>query len=151
LEGDVLHRLQQQRVEVEHAELAQAHPGLALAQALERADVHEDRLRALELDVVGRRVLQDQVVLQRGEQQVELEQRGVLEHRERPLVGIRDERNPLVAQHAGRLVDEQRAIDRAVLDLLGRDDARVVEQAGLAQRLEVGQAVRRQRAVDPVA
>jgi hypothetical protein len=150
LEGHVLERLEQQRIEVEHAELAVADPGLALPQALERADVHEHRPGALELHVVGRGVLQHEVVAERFEQQVELQQRGVLEHRERPLVGIRDERDALVAKHAGRLVHQQRAIDVAVLDQLGADDASVVEQPRGLERLEVAQPIRGQRAIDLV-
>ena len=58
LEGDLLVGLEQQRVEVEHAELPVAGPRLSLPQRLEGADVDEDRLRAAELDVVGGRVLQ---------------------------------------------------------------------------------------------
>ena len=96
--GTPFSRLEQQRIEVEHAELAVADPRLALAQPLERADVDEHRPRALELHVVGRGVLEDQVVLERRQQQVELQQRGVPQHRERPLVRVRDERDALVAQ-----------------------------------------------------
>jgi hypothetical protein len=151
VEGHALHRLEHQRVQVEHAELAVADPGLALAQALERADVDEHRAGAAELHVVRRRVLQDHVLLQRRQQQVELAQRRVLEHREGPLVRVRDERDALVAQDAGGLVDEHAAIDGSVLDLLGAHDPLVVEQAGAAQRHEVGQTVRRERAVDVVA
>jgi hypothetical protein len=147
VERHALHRLQQQRIQVEHAELAVADPGLALAVALERADVDEHRPRALELHVVGRGVLEHEVVLERGEQQVELDQRGVFQHRECPLVGIRDERDALVAQQPGRLVDEQSLAGGAaacggLLDQLGADDALVVEQAGGGQRLEVAQPVR---------
>ncbi len=107
VERHALRRLEQQRIQVEHAELAVADPRLALADPLERADVHERRARALELDVVGRRVLQHHVVLERRQQQVELQQRGVLQHREGPLVRVRDERDALVAQDRGGLVHEQ--------------------------------------------
>ncbi len=151
LEGDALRRLQQQRIEVEHAELAVADPGLALADALERADVDEDRPGALELHVVRRRVLEDEVVVERVEQQVELQQRGVLQHREGPLVRIRDERDALVAQHGRGLVDEQPPERRHVLDELGRHDPLVVEQPARPQGLEVAQAVGRERAIDLVA
>src|SRR5439155_11650839 len=59
-EVDALVRLEQQRVQVEHAELPVARPWLAGAQPLERADVDEHRLRAAPLDVVRRRILEDQ-------------------------------------------------------------------------------------------
>ena len=148
VERHVLHRLEQQRIQVEHAELAVADPRLALAQALERADVHEHRARAAELDVVGRGVLQDHVALERREQQVELHERGVLQHRERPLVRVRHERDPLVPEHAGGLVDEQPAQRLGVLGALGAHEPLVVEQARVGQRLEVAQAVGRECAVD---
>ena len=145
VEGHLPHRLQQQRIEVEHAELAVAHPGLALAKPLVGADVHEHRPRPLELHVVRGGVLEDQVVLERGQQQVELHERGVLEHREGPLVGVGDEGDPLVAQHAGGLV-HQEALDGAepVGSALGRHQALVLEQAGGLERLEVGQPVGRE-------
>ena len=134
LERNALRRLQEQRIQVEHAELAIADPRLALAQALERADVDEHRPGALELDVVGRRVLEDEIVVERVQQQVELQERGVLQHREGPLVRIRDERDALVPQHGGGLVHEQ-PLERAhVLNPLGRDHAPVVEQAARLDR-----------------
>ena len=58
LERDALVGLEQQRVQEEHAELAVAEPGLALARTLERADVDEHRPRAPPLHVVGSRVLE---------------------------------------------------------------------------------------------
>ena len=156
MEGHVLHGLQQQRVEVEHAELAVADPRLALADALERPHVDEHRPRPLELHVVGRGVLQHEVVLERREQQVELDQRRVLQHREGPLVRVRDERDALVAQDRGGLVDEQALAggaptSGAVPEQLGRHHARVVEQAGRLHGLEVAQAVRREGSKDLVA
>ena len=151
LEGHVLRRLEQERIEVEHAELPVADPRLALAHALERADVHEGRPRALELHVVRRRVLQDHVVVERREQQVELEERRVLQHREGPLVWVRDERDPLVAKHGRGLVHEQVTRRGHAVRALRPDHALVVEQAGGLERLEVGQAVGRERAEDVVA
>ena len=88
LERDVAVRLDHERVERLHAELAVAGPRLALAQALERADVDEHGRGALELNGVGGRVLEDQTLVEPREQQVELEQGGVAQHPERPLVGI---------------------------------------------------------------
>ena len=151
VEGHALRRLEQQRVEVEHAELPVAHPRLALANALEGAHVHEGGERALELHVVGRGVLQDHVVLEGGQQQVELQERRVLQHRERPLVRIRDERDALVAEHGGRLVHEQVAQRCNIACTLGAHDPLVVEEAAGLQRLEVGQPVSGERAVDVVA
>src|SRR5436190_9728993 len=90
LERHLFPGLQQQRVEEEHAELAVAGPGLALAELLEGADIDEQRLRPAELDVVGRRVLEDQALLDCPPEQLELQQRGVPQHREGPLVRIRD-------------------------------------------------------------
>ena len=148
MERHVLRRLEQQRIQVEHAELAVAHPGLALAQPLVRADVHEHRARAAELDVVGRGVLQDHALLERREEQVQLDERGVLEHRERPLVGVRHERDALVPEHRRRLVHQQPAQRLGALRALGANEPLVVEQAGLDQRLEVAQAVGREGAVD---
>ena len=101
LEGDVLVRLEQERIEREHAELAIAGPGLALAQALERADVHEDRLRPAPLHVVGRGVLEDEALVERREEQVELEESSVPQHSERPLVRVGDDRDALVAKDGG--------------------------------------------------
>jgi hypothetical protein len=146
LEGNVLHRLQQQRIQVEHAELPVAHPRLALAEPLEGAHVHERRARALELDVVGRRVLQHHVVLERREQEVELQQRGVLQHRERPLVRVRDERDPLVPEDRGGLVDEEAGRVGAAVGPLGGHHPLAVEQAGGLEGLEVAQPVGRERA-----
>ena len=97
LVGDPAEGAQHERVEVEHAELAVADPRLAGPQRLEGADVDERRPRAAELHVVGRGVLQDQVARQGGLQQLELQERRVLEHPEGPLVGVRDERDRLVA------------------------------------------------------
>jgi hypothetical protein len=107
--------LQHERIEEERAELAVARPRLALAQPLERADVDEDRLAATPLNVVGRPVLEHEPLGQRLVEQVQLEQGRVAQHLERPLVRVRDERQPLVAEHAW-------------LDLLGRDDAPVVQR-----------------------
>ena len=96
----VLVGLQHQRIEEEHAELPVARPRLVRAQALERADVDEHRRRAPPLHVVGGGVLERQVRPQRAPVEVELQQRGVLEHRERPLVRVGEEGHPLVAQRA---------------------------------------------------
>src|SRR5919108_1351195 len=98
LEGHVLPGLEEERVEEEHAELPVAGPGLALTEPLERADVDEDRLRAAELDVVGRGVLEDQAGADRAPHEVELEQRRVAEHPEGPLVGVGDDGDDVVLE-----------------------------------------------------
>ena len=101
--GQVLVGLQHERIEEEHAELPVARPRLVRAQALERADVDEHRRGAPPLDVVRGGVLQRQVGAQRAAVEVQLQQRRVLEHRERPLVRVGEERHALVAQRARRL------------------------------------------------
>ena len=123
----VLVGLQHQRIEEQHAELPVAGPRLVGPEALERADVDEHRPRAAPLDVVGRCVLERKVRPQRAPVELELEQRGVLEHRERPLVGIGDERHALVPQHARGCAREQvgMAVERR---RLRRHDAALVHQ-----------------------
>ena len=105
-----------QRVEDEHAELPVAGPGLALAEPLEGADVDEHRLGAAPLDVVGRRVLEHEPLVERAEEEVELEQRRVLEHPERPLVRVRDDRDALVPEDAPRR-SRRRKLVRQVVEL----------------------------------
>ena len=127
--------LQHQRIEEERAELAVAGPGFALAQPLEGADVHEHGLRAAPLDVVRRAVLEHEPLGQRLVEQRELQQRRVAQHLERPLVRVRDERQPFVPQQAR-------------LELLGRDDAPVLErppeEARALERVPVLPRARRQ-------
>ena len=69
-------------------ELPVADPGLALGVVAEGERVDEDRASVLELDVVGRRVAQRHVELERASLDAECQQRGVLELAEAPLVGI---------------------------------------------------------------
>ena len=126
LERHVLPGLQEQRVEEEHAELAVAGPGLALAELLEGADVDEQRLRPAELDVVGRRVLEDQALLDRPPEQLELQQRGVPQHREGPLVRIRDERDDVVLKH--RRDAPVQCLGHVRLDFAGADNAELVQE-----------------------
>ena len=56
-----------------------------------------------------------------------------------------------MAEHRGRLVHEQVAQRCNVACTLGAHDALVVEQAAGLERLEVAQAIGRERAVDLVA
>src|SRR5207248_3159833 len=106
LEGHVLPGLEEERVEAEHAELPVARPRLALAQPLERADVDEDRPGAAELDVVGRRVLEDQAGADRATHELELEEGSVAQHPERPLVRVGDDRDDVVLEHGRDLAVE---------------------------------------------
>ena len=98
LEGDAAVRLQHQRVEELHAELPVSEPRLSSARTFEGSDVDEDRPHALPLHVVGGRVLDRQPFVERRTHEPKLQQRGVLKHREGPLVRIRDERDPLATQ-----------------------------------------------------
>ena len=149
LERHALPRLEQERVEEEHAELPVAGPGLALSKLLEAADVDEHRLRALELDVVWARVLQNQPLLDRASQQLELQQRGVAQHREGPLVGIRDERDAVVLEHRSDATVER--FRHVGLDLAGADDLGVqfLQEPGGRERAPVGEAPLTEQAEDP--
>src|SRR6266545_312649 len=141
-------RLQEQRVKEEHAELAVAGPRLARPEALERADVDEDGPWATPLDVVRRRVLEDQSFLEAGQYEVQLEQRRVLEHRKGPLVRIRDERHSFVPQQRGPPVPA----GWFRLDQLSRHEVACLGEARVhvarGERLPVVEAVSAQRAQD---
>ena len=153
LEGHALVGLEHQRVEHERAELPVAGPRLALAQALEGADVDEDRLSTPPLHVVRGGVLEDQVLVERAEQELELEQRGVLEHPERPLVRIRDDGDAVVAQDGGDPsgVELRRKAVR-LGEPLGADELPlsdvVAEERRRRERLPVVEAALGQRPVD---
>jgi hypothetical protein len=139
--------LEHQRIQEQHAELAVAGPWLVLPQPLERADVDEHRARPAELHVVGRGVLEREVVREREAAERELEQRRVLEHRERPLVGIGDPRDALVLERAGGGAGGQ--LGQAVeLRRLGGDEPLVGCERRGGQRLPVAPAVVAQGAVD---
>ena len=97
--------LQEERVEEHLTELPVAHPWLALGALVERRDVDEHRRRAFPLEVVGRGVLQPDALIQRGEHEVELQERRVPEHLERPFVRVRHERQLLVFEHARPTAD----------------------------------------------
>ena len=153
LERHVLPGLQQERVEEEHAELSVARPRLAPAQLLERADVDEDRLGAPELHVVRGGVLEDHSRLDRAAHERELEQRRVAEHRERPLVGVGDERDHVVLEHArDPTVDCVRNLGD-VVDLARADEASVLlellEEGRRRERPPVGEPLLAQEPEDP--
>ena len=145
LKGEPLVGLQHERIEKEHAELPVGDPRLAFAQALEGPDVDEHRRRPAPLDVVGRAVLEHQRGGETALEHVELQQRGVAQHPERPLVGVGDERDRGVAQEARPAVAEVlarhlvRLDDRAALGQL-------VEERRRAQRLPVLEAAGAERA-----
>ncbi len=100
LERDAEVRFEHQGVQERLAELPVADPRTTLG-AFERADVDEDRRDALELHVEGVAVLHRDVFLERGEEDLEMHDRRVAEHLERPLVRVRDERDELVLEHRG--------------------------------------------------
>ena len=155
LERDGPVGLEQQRVEEQHAELAVAEPRLAGTGALERADVDEDRARSTPLDVVRRRVLEREARLERLARDPQLQERGVLQHRERPLVGVRHERQALVPQRrhppaagigrADRLERGRRG-RRRLDDVAGFHEPR--EQPALLERGPVRGALLGERADD---
>ena len=101
-------RREQQRAQELVAELAVAVPVGAGDVAFDRQHVDEDRLGAAELDVVGGGVGEAEAVLQQREVQVQLQQGGRPQRRERPLVGIGDERDALVLQEERGALDPER-------------------------------------------
>ena len=99
--GTKLHALvglQHQRIEEQLAELPVSDPGLALRQDFEGGNVDEDRLGAVPLHVVRGGVFQDHSLVQRLAHQLQVQQRGILQHPERPFVGVGNERNSLMLQ-----------------------------------------------------
>ena len=90
--------LEQERIEEQHAKLAVAEPRLPWARPLERADVDEHRARSAPLDVVRRRVLEREARSERLARDPQLQERGVPQHRERPLVWVRHEWQALVPE-----------------------------------------------------
>ena len=96
LKGHVFVGLQKERIEKQLTELAVADPRFAGPQPLERGNIDKDRPAAGPLDVEGRRVFECHVGTQRGVLEFEGQQRGVLQHAERPLVGIGNKGNRLM-------------------------------------------------------
>ena len=73
------------------------------------------------------------LLVERGEGQVELQQGGVAQHAERPLVGIRDDRHALVFQDGGPSLRRCRRRGERVAgsaDLPGRDQEARLGEAG---------------------
>ena len=130
MERHVAVRLQQERIEKRLAELAVAGPGLARDVRRERSDVDEGGTRAAPLDVEGGRVLEGHLFVERRTRHVELEQGGVLEHAERPLVRVRNHGHPFVLEDrhpAGR----ERRQRRGVGDLTRRHQAAIGHEPGV--------------------
>ena len=84
-------RHERQRREEVLAELAVRRPWLGRLGDFEAEAVDEDRPPGVELDVVGARVAQPHSRVERARLDLEGQERGLLELREGPLVGIRDE------------------------------------------------------------
>ena len=145
-EGHVAQRLDVERVEVQLAELAVTGPRFALTDPFERTDVDEHRLGPRELHVVRRRVLGDHPLGERLTGEVELEPGGVTEHLERPLVRVRQHRDPRVAQHRRPPV---RQVGWFREDLGGDDVAPFQcgsEESSRGDGVEVGECLRGQPA-----
>ena len=150
-EIDALVGLHHQGIEEQLAELPVADPRLPPAQQLEGRDVDEDRLRAAPLDVVGGGVLQDHAGAERRLEEIEVQQRGVLQHAEGPFVGIGDERDPGMLEHGGPIAAELRF--EFALGPGGLDDAaqrgQLAKEGSGAQALPVRQRLRADAAKDP--
>ena len=85
----------------------------------ERTDVDERRAWAHPLDVEGGGVLQRHALPERRERHVELQERCVSEHAERPFVGVQGRQTHSVADLLGR---DHMALGRQALEELGRGE-----------------------------
>ena len=128
LEGDVEVRLEEQRIEEGLAELPVAHPWPSRPETLERPDVDEHGRGAAPLHVEGVAVLHGEAVVERGEEDLEVEHRRIAEHLEGPLIGIRDERDALVLEQQCPCADVDRR-QLARFDFSGCHCLAVVDQA----------------------
>ena len=104
LKGHITVGLNEKRVEEHLTELPIADPGLAFGPLVKRGDVDEHRRGAFPLKVVRRGVLQTDAFVEAGQHQVELQQRRVSEHLERPFVRVGHERKLFVLEHASPLL-----------------------------------------------
>ena len=96
MKRDVLVGLQEQRIQKLLAELSVPRPRLTGLIRGEGPQVDEARRGSEPLDVVRRGILERHPVVESRQRDIELEERRILEHSERPLVGIRDERDRFV-------------------------------------------------------
>ena len=116
---------EEQRKQELAGELSVADPRLTWAVGLERADVDEHRPAVDELDVVRGGVLDGQPGGEGALEQVELEDRRVLEHGEGPLVWVADEGEQRVLQGGGvprgRVGDLDRSDESAVVDRCAKE------------------------------
>ena len=92
------------------AKLTICDPGFALRRKIKRERIDENRLSTQKLNVVCTRVLEDHAVIQRFSMHAQGCQRGILEHGERPLVGIGDHRNTLRTDHAKGILRQRRLL-----------------------------------------
>ena len=89
---------QEKRVQELHAELALPDPALALAVWHDRQMIDEDRPGAPELDVIGGGVGQSEAVGEQLGVEIEVQQRGRLQGRKGPFIGIGNEVEPRVLE-----------------------------------------------------
>ena len=128
MERHVSVSLKEERIQKQLAELTIARPRITGVIRRERTDVDERRAWTHPLDVEGGGVLQRHALLERRERHVELQERCVSEHAERPFVGVGHHRDRLVFQDSDPLGVQGRQT-RSVADLLGRDHVALGRQA----------------------
>ena len=136
-------RHQEQREQKGAAELGVPGPERALLPALDGVHVDEARHGTLEEHVEGRRVLQDEALVEARLERTKRGKRRVPHHREAPLVHVAYERQ-------FRLAHDPFADDPRIESLaLAREECRGNEQAAALERLEqptgAGVAIRGQR------
>ena len=129
LERDAEMGFEHQRVQERLAELSVPDPRTVDPQQLERADVDEHRPATRELHVERVAVLHGDVFTECGEKDLQVEQCGVAQHLERPLVRVRDERDPFVFEDRRELTGRS-AGDLVQLDGLGPDRLPLGQQRG---------------------
>ena len=133
MERHVAIGLEEQRIEEGLAELPVPGPRIAGRIGGERSDVDERGTRADPLHVERRGVLQGHLLVEGGEGQVELQQRSVAQHAERPFVGVGDDRHALVFEDGGPSVRRRRRRRERIavrVDLACRDQMSRLGEAG---------------------
>ena len=78
------------------------------------------------MQIVRRAVLEREIFRQRGVQQIEVQQGRILQHAERPLEGIRHERNPFVLEHSGPKLGVPRGSDLCLQQLFRANNISVL-------------------------
>ena len=107
-------------------ELGVPNPGPRLVEGLKGADVDEGWIDAVELDVVRRSVLEDEAVFDATDQQIELRECCRFQHGKRPLVGVRDHRDALVAHESGPVAGGH--VHRGPIHQFGADHLTRIEE-----------------------